>query len=290
MINGKSHLQIVNKCSGFVKSGEVLALVGPSGAGKTTLLNFIANRFALSSGTIFSDDSILRVNGRKFKDFKFSDIGSFVEQDDPLFQGNTCYELLDFASKLKTNLDSVSREKEIRQLVKLLGLQDCVDTPVGGLFTQGMSTGERKRTSIAYELIQNPKVLILDEPTSGLDSCNALKLVTLLKDYAVKKNCVVIFSIHQPSTLLVDKFDRVLCMNERGQQIYFGECFHALKHYFQSNFNLSMPKFTNPLDFLLNLSICNNALMGDRISQSDLNKQCLETTNKYLEEIDQKLA
>ena len=66
-------------------------------------------------------------------------------------------------------------------MIELLSLQDCKDTFYGDDKIPGLSGGEKKRTSIGYELITNPKVLLLDEATSGLDSATACKLIMMLK-------------------------------------------------------------------------------------------------------------
>ena len=102
----------------------------------------------------------------------FKKFGSFVEQEDNLWLSSTPTELLEFAAKLKTDLDENERKERVEYFIKLMGLEDCRHKPVGGIgFSQGcMSGGEKKRTSIAYELITQPYMCVLDEPTSGLDS------------------------------------------------------------------------------------------------------------------------
>lgn len=79
---------------------------------------------------------------------------------------------------------------------------------------KGISGGERKRTSIGYELITDPKLLLCDEPTSGLDSSTALRIVEMLKKEAVEQNLTVICTIHQPSAEIFQTFDRLLLLQE----------------------------------------------------------------------------
>jgi ABC-type multidrug transport system ATPase subunit len=74
-------------------------------------------------------------------------------------------------------MDAQQRQKRVDQLIYLLGLQDCQFTPCGGNYVTGLSGGERKRTSIGYDLITLPKLILLDEPTSGLDSNCAFNLI-----------------------------------------------------------------------------------------------------------------
>jgi ABC-type multidrug transport system ATPase subunit len=84
---------------------------------------------------------------------------------------------LDFAAKLRTNLTPSERKVQVDNVIQRLGLGGCQDTQVGGMSIKGISGGERKRTSIGYELITDPNIILLDEPTSGLDSSTALKIV-----------------------------------------------------------------------------------------------------------------
>lgn len=90
-------------------------------------------------------------------------------------------ELFYFAAMLKTNLPEALVSERVDNVISRLRLQACRKTYIGGHFMKGLSGGERKRTSIGYELITNPSVLLLDEPTSGLDSTTAEKIVKLLK-------------------------------------------------------------------------------------------------------------
>jgi ABC-type multidrug transport system ATPase subunit len=85
-------------------------------------------------------------------------------------------------------------------LVNSLKLEKCIDTLVGGSLLKGISGGERKRTSIAFELVSNPSVIILDEPTSGLDSLTAYIICSYLRKLARTENKTVVMTIHQPNS------------------------------------------------------------------------------------------
>jgi len=104
-----------------------------------------------------------------------------------------------FSGKLRTNLSPEALENRIKDLIDRLGLQKCANSRIGGVMLKGISGGERKRTSIGYELITDPKVILLDEPTSGLDSTSALNVVRILKKEA-KLGMTVVATIHQPNS------------------------------------------------------------------------------------------
>ena len=93
----------------------------------------------------------------------------------------TVRELFEFAAKIRTNLDQKAVDDRVRIVLERLGLTKCKDTLIGGWMIKGISGGERKRTSIGYELITEPSLLLLDEPTSGLDSSTSKRIMQLLR-------------------------------------------------------------------------------------------------------------
>jgi ABC-type multidrug transport system ATPase subunit len=105
-------------------------------------------------------------------------------------------------------------------MLKRLGLWNCKDTRIGSELEKGLSGGERKRTSIGYELITEPQLLLLDEPTSGLDSLSALKIIKLMKNEA-RSGKTIVCTIHSPSADAFMLFDRLLLLHD-GHQIYQG--------------------------------------------------------------------
>jgi ABC-type multidrug transport system ATPase subunit len=89
-----------------------------------------------------------------------------------------------FACKIRIGIDGNKMTDLVEDIIKRFSLQACQNTRIGGWFHRGVSGGERKRISIAYEVITNPSLLFLDEPTSGLDSSTALRIIKLLKKEA----------------------------------------------------------------------------------------------------------
>jgi ABC-type multidrug transport system ATPase subunit len=104
------------------------------------------------------------------------------------------------------------REALTDQMIASLGLAHCRDTEIGSASTKKISGGERKRVAIACELVTNPSLMFLDEPTSGLDSETALRLVANLHRVAHEEGRGVVMSIHQPSSAMLEFFDRVIVL------------------------------------------------------------------------------
>lgn len=160
-------------------------------------------------------------------------------------------QLFRFAARMRTNLNPQEVEARVDSVIERLGLENCQNTIFGGPLMRGLSGGEKKRTSIGYELITNPKLIILDEPTSAVDSYTALTILELLKKEA-QMGATVVFTIHQPSSDMVNLFDRIICMSD-GYMIYNGERKHIAAHF--NTLGVTLPRFTNPADFLIRLSI-----------------------------------
>lgn len=136
-------------------------------------------------------------------------------------------------------------------MIEKLNLGECRSTIIGGPFVKGISGGERKRTSIGYELITNPALLLLDEPTSGLDSTNALRIMKLIKNEAKHRGISALATIHQPSSDLFYTFDRIILLSE-GFTIYNGPPSGVENFY--STWGFKMPRFANPADKLSNIA------------------------------------
>ncbi|KAJ6968297.1 ABC transporter G family member 22-like [Populus alba x Populus x berolinensis] len=237
---------ILNGISGSVDPGEVLALMGPSGSGKTTLLNLIGGR--LNQTTVGGS---LTYNDQPYSKFLKSRIG-FVTQDDVLFPHLTVKETLTYAAllRLPKTLTKEQKQKRAIDVIYELGLERCQDTMIGGSFVRGVSGGERKRVCIGNEIIINPSLLFLDEPTSGLDSTTALRTVQLLQDIA-EGGKTVVTTIHQPSSRLFHKFDKLILLG-KGSLLYFGKASEAMLYF--SSIGCDPLIAMNPAEFLLDLA------------------------------------
>jgi ABC-type multidrug transport system ATPase subunit len=119
------------------------------------------------------------------------------------------------------SIDKELRTHLIDEILELSGLTNQKNTPVGDVFRKGCSGGQKRRLSIALELVARPKVLVLDEPTTGLDSASAYHIITKLKSIAVTLKAVIIASLHQPSSEIWESLDRLLLLS-KGMVMYEG--------------------------------------------------------------------
>lgn len=237
---------ILHGITGSVDPGEVLALMGPSGSGKTTLLSVLGGRVGETN-----QRGSITYNDQPYTKFLKSRIG-FVTQDDVLFPHLTVKETLTYAALLRLPKTLTKQEKEQRatDVISELGLERCQDSMIGGSYVRGISGGEKKRVCIGNEIIINPSLLLLDEPTSGLDSTTALRIVQLLQDIA-EAGKTVITTIHQPSSRLYHKFDKLILLG-KGSMLYFGKASEAMIYF--SSIGCSPLISMNPAEFLLDLA------------------------------------
>ncbi|KAK8594325.1 hypothetical protein V6N13_126133 [Hibiscus sabdariffa] len=207
---------ILNGISGAVNPGEVLALMGPSGSGKTTLLNLLGGRLIQSTvgGSVTYND-------QPYSKFLKSRIG-FVTQDDVLFPHLTVKETLTYAARLRLPrvLTKQQKEKRAIDVIYELGLERCQDTMIGGSFVRGVSGGEGKET------------------------------IQTLQDIA-EVGKTVITTIHQPSSRLFHKFDKLILLG-KGSSLYFGKASEAMVYF--SSIGCSPLIAMNPAEFLLDLA------------------------------------
>lgn len=242
---GSKEKTILNGITGMVCPGEILAMLGPSGSGKTTLLSALGGRLnGKLSGKI-------TYNGQPFSGSIKRQTG-FVAQDDILYPHLTVLETLFFTAllRLPSNLTRNDKLQHVEQIITELGLIRCRNSMIGGPLVRGISGGEKKRVSIAQEMLINPCLLLLDEPTSGLDSTTAQKILTTIKRLATGGRTIVT-TIHQPSSRLYHMFDKVVLLSE-GHPIYNGPASTALDYFSSIGFSTSMT--VNPADLLLDLA------------------------------------
>jgi len=126
---------------------------------------------------------------------------------------------------------------------------------------KGLSGGERKRTSIGYELITDPNLLLCDEPTSGLDSSTSLRIIKMLKKEAKEREMTIICTIHMPSSELFREFDRLMLLHE-GHVIYQGAV-PDLKNYLGTHLDVHLKNYENPADVIIKMTQSPQSLSTD---------------------------
>jgi ABC-type multidrug transport system ATPase subunit len=239
---------ILRGVSAHIEGGQFLVILGGSGSGKSTLLNIMAGR---ADPSLHTQGEIL-IGGRPLAQCGAT-IG-YVMQADYLIPTLTVRETLNYAAALRlpSTMSDVERTQRVEEVIADLGLSECANTRVGDDDERGISGGERRRTSIAIQLLSEPAVLLCDEPTSGLDSTSAYHLMRTLRRLATEKHRTVVASIHQPRSDVYSLFDDIMLLS-RGELIYVGRAGDHILQYFQS-LGHNCPAFFNPSDWVLDLS------------------------------------
>ncbi|KAM0481013.1 hypothetical protein ACHAPX_003904 [Trichoderma viride] len=241
--------RILDNVDGWVKPGTLTALMGVSGAGKTTLLDCLADR--TSMGVITGE---MLVDGRP-RDASFQRKTGYVQQQDLHLQTTTVREALNFSALLRQPAHVPREEKlaYVEEVIKLLDMQEYADAIVG-VPGEGLNVEQRKRLTIGVELAAKPPLLLfVDEPTSGLDSQTSWAILDLLEKLT-KAGQAVLCTIHQPSAMLFQRFDRLLFLAKGGKTVYFGdigENSHVLTNYFERNGGHACPSEANPAEWML---------------------------------------
>jgi ABC transport system ATP-binding/permease protein len=207
-VNGKSLLE---KVSMTARPGTLTAIIGGSGAGKTTLSRLIAGYATPTSGTVTFEGHNIHTAYATLR----TRIG-MVPQDDVVHRQLTVNQALGYAAELRLPPDTSKgdREQVVAQVLDELELTRHADTRVDKL-----SGGQRKRASVALELLTGPSLLILDEPTSGLDPALDLQVMTMLRQLADAGRVVLVVT---HSLTYLDTCDQVLLMAPGGKTAFLG--------------------------------------------------------------------
>lgn len=270
---------ILDNISGDIQAGELLALMGPSGSGKTTLLNYLSDRKGIKNGVELGQ---MLYQGAVIHNNLLPKISRYVEQEDHLIGSLTVFETVDYAGKLSGIKNKAFRHEKINEILEGLGLTKQRDVIVGTPLRKGLSGGQKRRLSIACELITMPRILFLDEPTSGLDSKASYEVISTIKEIAVRQNIMVIASIHQPSGSTFNLFDKVSFMTN-GKMVYFG-AIQDIKPYFNSH-GIEFNENENLAEFILDLIntdfVNSDPELVRSLNEAWYRKMDLNTTEKF---------
>ncbi|CAA6653938.1 unnamed protein product [Spirodela intermedia] len=212
-------LQLLHDITGVFRPGILTALMGVSGAGKTTLMDVLCGR--KTSGFIEGD---IRIGGYPKVQATFARVSGYCEQTDIHSPQITVEESLMYSAwlRLPPEIDPKTRAAFVNEVLETIELDKIKDALVGIAGVNGLSTEQRKRLTIAVELVSNPSIIFMDEPTSGLDARAAAIVMRAVKNVSATGRTVVC-TIHQPSIDVFEAFDELMLMKRGGRLIYAGQ-------------------------------------------------------------------
>ena len=234
--SGGGQIRLLDDVDLTIQPNEFVGLLGPSGAGKSTLMDALNGMRPASNGKVLVNNLDLY----QHLDVLKQSIG-YVPQDDIIHRELTVYRTLYYVARLRLSRD-VSR-KEIDQIISevldVTGLTERRDVPVAQL-----SGGQRKRVSIAVELITKPSIIFLDEPTSGLDPATEEKIMRLFRQIAESGRTVILTTHAMENVRLFDKI--VVLM--RGRLVFYGTPKEALDFVHADSFKDLYVKLEAPIE------------------------------------------
>ncbi|XP_058221819.1 pleiotropic drug resistance protein 1-like isoform X1 [Rhododendron vialii] len=282
----EDRLELLKGVTGSFRPGVLTALMGVSGAGKTTLMDVLAGR--KTGGYI--EGSIL-VSGYPKKQETFARIAGYCEQTDIHSPHVTVYESLTYSAwlRLPSEVDSATRKMFVDEVMELVELTPLREALVGLPGISGLSTEQRKRLTIAVELVANPSIIFMDEPTSGLDARAAAIVMRTVRN-TVDTGRTVVCTIHQPSIDIFDAFDELFLLKRGGEEIYVGPLGHHSAHlisYFEGINGVSKIKDGyNPATWMLEVtSVAQEAAHGVNFAEVYKNSELYRRNKETIAEL-----
>jgi len=220
VINKGQEKVICNGVSIAIEPCELVAVIGGSGAGKSTVMNCISGYNVPTNGQVFVNGVNLYENFEAFKN-----IIGYVPQSDIVYDNLTVCDMLKYTANLRLPNDTSEEEKIniIEDVINTVELSLHKNTLI-----RELSGGQRKRASIAVELLSNPNLFFLDEPTSGLDPGTERNLMNTLKNMSIGGKTVVLVT---HSTLNLNICDKIVFMGNGGNLCFYGSYNEALEFF-----------------------------------------------------------
>ena len=219
---GKGRKSVVtgNHINLNIKPGELVAIIGGSGAGKSTILNCMCGYLPPSRGDVY-------INGMNlYRNFDIlKKLIGYVPQSDIVYDNLTLYDMLSYTAKLRLPKDTTAKERR-NAIERAIGLVDLKEKK--NSFIKSLSGGQKKRASIAVELLSDPNLLFLDEPASGLDPGTERNLMCSLREMADSGKTVILVT---HSTLQLHLCDKIVFMGKGGNLCFCGSLDEALEFF-----------------------------------------------------------
>ena len=217
--------EISSHVSMSIKPSEFVAFVGGSGAGKSTFMKCISGVDRPTSGTVLMNGENLYEN---YENLKYN-IG-YVPQDDIVFSNLTLHDTLQYAAKLRMpdNTSIKERNQRIKEVLDIVSLTDFENS-----YIRQLSGGQRKRASIAVELLADPNLFFLDEPTSGLDPGTERSIMKTLRKMSQMGKTIILVT---HNTLNLHLCDKVAFFGDRGHLCFYGTPQEALDFFEVNDF------------------------------------------------------
>ncbi|ONK78781.1 uncharacterized protein A4U43_C02F22340 [Asparagus officinalis] len=282
----ESRLQLLHDVSGTFMPGVLTALVGVSGAGKTTLMDVLAGR-----KTTGYTEGTINISGYPKSQETFARVSGYCEQNDIHSPNVTVHESLIYSAwlRLGPDVNFYVRKMFVDEVMDLIELNPLKNALVGLPGVYGLSTEQRKRLTIAVELVANPSIIFMDEPTTGLDARAAAIIMRTVRN-TVNTGRTVICTIHQPSIDIFESFDELLLMKRGGQVIYAGALGHKSEDiikYFEAI--PGVPKIKdgyNPATWALEISSPSvEARLGIDFAEVYANSSLYKKNQKHIKEL-----
>ncbi|CDP04831.1 unnamed protein product [Coffea canephora] len=264
----EDRLELLKGVSGSFRPGVLTALMGVSGAGKTTLMDVLAGR--KTGGYI---EGTITISGYPKKQDTFARIAGYCEQNDIHSPHVTVYESLQYSAwlRLPAEADAATRKMFVEEVMELVELTSLKEALVGLPGVNGLSTEQRKRLTIAVELVANPSIIFMDEPTSGLDARAAAIVMRTVRN-TVDTGRTVVCTIHQPSIDIFDAFDELVLLKRGGEEIFVGplgrHCVDLIRYFEAVDGIDKIRDGYNPATWMLEVSsIAQEAALGVNFPQ-----------------------